>query len=87
MLNMGLTFFFFWLFICRTIGRRLEKEMQYKYLDADDFHSELNKGLCVYGYAQGLILSVFLFLFSHVLFSSYFFQNNRKNANGNPTHR
>ncbi|CAJ1940053.1 unnamed protein product [Sphenostylis stenocarpa] len=26
-----------------TIGRRLEKEMQYKYLDADDFHTELNK--------------------------------------------
>ena len=26
-----------------TIGWRLEKEMQYKYLDADDFHSELNK--------------------------------------------
>ncbi|WJX87886.1 gluconokinase [Trifolium repens] len=26
-----------------TIGRRLEKEMRYKYLDADDFHSQLNK--------------------------------------------
>ncbi|KAL2344299.1 hypothetical protein Fmac_005584 [Flemingia macrophylla] len=26
-----------------TIGRRLEKEMKYKYLDADDFHSESNK--------------------------------------------
>ncbi|RDX62907.1 idnK, partial [Mucuna pruriens] len=26
-----------------TIGRRLEKEMKCKYLDADDFHSESNK--------------------------------------------
>ncbi|TKY58610.1 Thermosensitive gluconokinase [Spatholobus suberectus] len=26
-----------------TLGRRLEKEMKYKYLDADDFHSESNK--------------------------------------------
>ncbi|KAK7361952.1 hypothetical protein VNO77_04048 [Canavalia gladiata] len=26
-----------------TIGQTLEKEMKYKYLDADDFHSESNK--------------------------------------------
>ncbi|KAG4935968.1 hypothetical protein JHK85_050887 [Glycine max] len=26
-----------------TIGRKLEKESKYKYLDADDFHSESNK--------------------------------------------
>ena len=39
--------------------------MQYKYLDADDFHSELNKGVCVcMVYSQGLILSVLLLFFS-----------------------
>ncbi|CAJ2644930.1 gluconokinase-like [Trifolium pratense] len=26
-----------------TIGRRLEKQIRYKYLDADDFHSQFNK--------------------------------------------
>jgi shikimate kinase len=30
-----------------TIGRKLEKQIRYKYLDADDFHSQLNKGVCI----------------------------------------
>lgn len=34
-------------FLNSTIGQKLEKEIKYKYLDADDFHSQSNKGVCI----------------------------------------
>lgn len=34
-----------WIILNSTIGRRLEKETGYKFLDADDFHSQSNKGV------------------------------------------